>query len=174
MCIVYSVHNKCIATIRLLTKPLQNSLVNTDYTMYKTGNTNKGEVLSMINPNTGEKFKTNKILTDITYFNTFDGAITYFYRYHLKTNGTYFRYYDNGILEYKTNYKNGKLEGKQYSWYTNGYKKYVLNYIDGKKHEKQEGWYDNGNKMYIDIYSDGKPNRRRYWNRDGSVVYDKF
>ena len=42
-------------------------------------------------------------------------------------------YYENGNIEYKENYINGKLNGEAIGYYENGNIKYKENYINGVK-----------------------------------------
>ena len=49
-------------------------------------------------------------------------------------------YYDNGKIQYETNYEYGIWHGIRRGWYENGELKYELNYKDGKRHGVQKRW----------------------------------
>jgi len=43
------------------------------------------------------------------------------------------RYYENGQIEFESNYKDGKADGKAISYYPSGQIKSEIEYKDGKK-----------------------------------------
>ena len=53
-------------------------------------------------------------------------------------------WYENGQLSYETDYKNGKIDGKSLVWRENGQLTYEKDYTNGQKDGKYLGWYDNG------------------------------
>ena len=49
-----------------------------------------------------------------------------------RKNGLHTRYYDNGQILSKENYKDGKLDGKWTEWYENGQIRGKANFKDGE------------------------------------------
>ena len=49
-----------------------------------------------------------------------------------KKNGEHIKYYENGIIKLKRNFKNGELEGKSIKYYENGTIEKQMNYKAGK------------------------------------------
>ena len=53
-------------------------------------------------------------------------------------------YYENGQLEYKENFKDGRRNGRTEFYYENGQLQYEWNYKDGKPEGLQESYYEDG------------------------------
>ena len=49
-----------------------------------------------------------------------------------KREGEWIKYFENGQLQHKQNYKDGKRDGEQLEYYENGQLKYLDIYKDGK------------------------------------------
>jgi len=139
-----------------------------------------------INANSKVVLNGNEVYyTDVTYYS--NGQIDKLKAYHTINEqevGYSFKvdWYDNpsiqgGQLEYRTNYKNGKLDGLQEGWYKNGQAKYRTNYKDGKLDGLQEAWYANpsiqgGQLEYRTNYKDGKLDGLwEAWYADGQREY---
>ena len=124
--IVYKACENSVITLELLSDSRTNEeryVVNPAYAKFRT---NKAKVLLIANPETGEEMDQDRshydsefiynagktIETDfdsdfdndinsvcgkgIHYYKTVEGALSWYYRYHLKTNGTYTEYYADG------------------------------------------------------------------------------
>jgi antitoxin component YwqK of YwqJK toxin-antitoxin module len=61
-----------------------------------------------------------------------------------KLEGEWLRYYWNGQLQEKRNYKKGKWEGEQLEYYDNGQLKSKGNFKDDKREGVSSKYYDNG------------------------------
>ena len=69
--------------------------------------------------------------------------------------GEIFENYENGQLKYKSNFKDGELDGLDESYYENG-KLYIKSNIkDGKEDGLYEEYYENGQLKYKRNYKDG-------------------
>jgi len=80
--------------------------------------------------------------------------------------GEIFKNYENGQLQYKRNFKDGKEDGLFESYYKKGQLEFKINYKDGKQDGLSEGYYKNGQLQYKYNFKDGK--------QDGlSESYDK-
>jgi antitoxin component YwqK of YwqJK toxin-antitoxin module len=74
-----------------------------------------------------------------------------------KLNGLYERWYDNGQLSIRTNYKDNKINGLYEGWYQNGQLECRRNYTEeGKLNGLSEWWYPNGQIWIRTNYIDGK------------------
>ena len=58
--------------------------------------------------------------------------------------GSFVRYYENGQLRVKGNYKEGKEHGLRESYFKNGQLRIKGNYKDGKRDGLQEFYHENG------------------------------
>jgi antitoxin component YwqK of YwqJK toxin-antitoxin module len=81
-------------------------------------------------------------------------------------------WYDNGQLEYRHSYKDGKQDGLWEDWYDNGQPAYRGTYKDGEPDGLLEGWYKNGQPWYRQSYKDGKQDGLwEDWYDDGHLDY---
>jgi len=86
-------------------------------------------------------------------------------------------WYESGQREYRTNYKDGKLDSPREAWYANpsiqgGQVKYQRNYKDGKLDGLWEAWYADGQREYRWNYRDGKQDGlQERWYADGQPEY---
>ena len=78
-------------------------------------------------------------------------------------------YYENGQLEAKGNFRDGKQVGLWVSYYENGQARSTGNYKDGKPDGLWETYYENGRLSLKQNYKDGNLNFLEYFNEDGSL-----
>ena len=99
-------------------------------------------------PTVKEEFYANGKLKSRTNFQPkSDGG-----EYH----GAVEEYYENGQLEYKYNYKDGKLDGAVEEYYENGQLELKFNFKDGKEDGIHESYDETGQLRYTKNYKDGK------------------
>lgn len=135
----------------------------------------------------------------IHYYKTYEAALSWYYennpndiekhKFSGKLEGwdenglkNYKYNYKNGLLDgkqefgrHELNYKNGEKDGKQEMWYSDGSKGYIHNYKDGKYEGKQETWHYNGQKQYEHNYKDGKMDgKQEYWFPSGNKCYEDY
>ena len=65
-------------------------------------------------------------------------------------------YYENGQLDSKLNFKDGKIDGLGESYYENGQLYNKVNYKDGKEDGLRESYYENGQLWFIKNFKDGE------------------
>lgn len=65
-------------------------------------------------------------------------------------------YYENEKLQFKKNYKDGKLNGISIWYYENGQIRGKRNYIDGLEHGNFIAYYENGKLQNKGNYKDGE------------------
>ena len=65
-------------------------------------------------------------------------------------HGPYQRWYENGQLMLKQNYKNGKAHGEQKSWWPNGQLMMQGSSINGRRYRHYQYWDINGQPKQID------------------------
>lgn len=73
-----------------------------------------------------------------------------------KYHGLYERWYENGQLRGRINYENGKGHGLCEEWYEDGQLRYHINYKNGKYHGLYEEWDDNGKLINSVNYENGE------------------
>ena len=76
-----------------------------------------------------------------------------FYEYNL--SGICEKWWDDGKIRYRINYKDGKAHGLCKWWFENGQLEYRINYKDGKLHGLGEKWYNEGELDYRINFKDG-------------------
>lgn len=113
-----------------------------------------------------------------------------------KFTGIWNVWYENGVKQYESEYKDGKQNGKETSWYTNGAIESEHEYKDGVTNGKSRSWYSSGalksegefnNGRRVNIYTlwyeggakqwedvfndkDGKPNgKTTAWYKNGNI-----
>ena len=72
-----------------------------------------------------------------------------------KLNGIYEEYYEDGQLSWKQTYKDEKPNGLNESYYENGQLHYKSTYKDGKRHGLSEDYTENG-QVYPMCYKNGE------------------
>jgi antitoxin component YwqK of YwqJK toxin-antitoxin module len=89
--------------------------------------------------------------------------------------GMWESYWDNGDLESKGSYKNGKEEGYWETYHYNGQLESKGNYMDGVRDGYWEIYFDNGNLWYKGGYRDGLKDGiwESYWV-DGKLHYNRI
>ena len=97
-----------------------------------------------------EFYSSRQPRTRTTYHSKNDGGVS------SGRHGLYESFYENGQLDYRGNYKNGKKEGLWESYYTNGQFRRKENYKDGKQHGLHEVFYENGQLLYRRNYKNGE------------------
>ena len=114
----------------------------------------------------------NRILIDeLTNKGTEDSPIMY-YESEL-FSGIGFDIYEDGELQYESNYKDGKENGFYKEWYENGQLRYEGNYKDGKEDGIHKGWYKNGQMEYESNSQDGKEHGEFWgWNQNGQITFE--
>ena len=85
-------------------------------------------------------------------------------------NGEWIEYWENGQLEGKRNYKNGKVEGEYLKYYENGQLKYKSNHKDGKQDGEWLYYYDNGQLQFKSNYKDGKKDGETFSNKENGKL----
>ncbi len=91
-------------------------------------------------------------------------------------NGTKIKttHYDNGKVQSKTHYMDGKEHGVDTWWDEDGKKQWETMWRDGKQHGMNTGWYDDGPKCW-EIYNiHGKEYARIDWDEKGIVTEIDF
>ena len=73
-----------------------------------------------------------------------------------KEDGLYESYHENGQLEFKGNYKDGERDGLREWYYEDGQLQRKRNYKDGKKDGLYESYHENGQLKSKRNYKDGK------------------
>ena len=78
------------------------------------------------------------------------------------------RTYNNGKINWETEYKNGKKHGKSAGWYCNGQKAWEDEYKNGQLHGTSMSWRMDGQK-YLEIeYQNGQQHGKSMrWNHIG-------
>ena len=66
-------------------------------------------------------------------------------------------FYENGQMEQRANYKDGKFDGLGTSWHENGEKKEQGHYKDNKLNGLWSSWYKNGQIEQKGNFKDNKP-----------------
>ena len=66
-----------------------------------------------------------------------------------------YKYYENGQLKSKWNFKDGKEHGLLEGYHKNGQLEFKWNYKDGKEHGLQKEYYRNGQLRYKTNYKNG-------------------
>ena len=101
-------------------------------------------------------------------------------------DGSFITRYENGQIEYKRIYIDGKKDGQieyeryfkdgkkvseiSYEYYSNGQISEEVNYKDGKKNGKQTVWYSNGQIMLEKNYKDDKRyGKSTMWYSNGQI-----
>lgn len=112
--------------------------------------------------------------TDFTYH-----VRDYYPNGQIQMEGTYSSF-DKRIKEESLwcNYRTNTKEGEFKTWYKNGKLERIANYSNGLRHGMHEYWYANGQKESIQHYANGqKDGECTWWNEDGSIqnklVFDK-
>ena len=83
-------------------------------------------------------------------------------------------YYDNGQLEYRFKYLNGKEHGTWKSWDENGKLWFQEEYRNGKSHGTWKVWHENGKLLYQNEYQNGKLHgTRKAWDKNGQLWHHK-
>lgn len=87
-------------------------------------------------------------------------------------NGTSLRYYPNGTLGERLEFRNDEKHGSWEQFHDNG-KPYIKSqYSGGKLNGSYEAWFVNGNQMYSGHYkSDAREGLWLVYNEDGTVRY---
>lgn len=99
----------------------------------------------------------------------YDDLFCYFYRGG-RANGIYERWYENGQLFKRANYKRGEREGLFEEWYPNGLKTTCAEYKGGELDGLEERWDKNGQLIERSNYKKGKlEGLSEYLRYDGRV-----
>jgi antitoxin component YwqK of YwqJK toxin-antitoxin module len=69
-------------------------------------------------------------------------------------DGQYESWYDNGIMSYEGNYRDGNMIGEWKGWYKGGMKSFEENYVDGERNGRCT-YYDEDGKIQRDILYKG-------------------
>ena len=72
-----------------------------------------------------------------------------------KVHGSLMTWYENGVQESEEKYKKGKPHGLHKDWHENGQKAETSNYKEGKRHGFHAECYDNGEKFIEKNYNEG-------------------
>ena len=78
-------------------------------------------------------------------------------------------YYDNGVLKYKTQKLNNKIDGYSKFWDINGNLINEVNYSNGLLHGKWTEYYPNGEVKYLSTYQYGLKNGPEIWYYDNGI-----
>jgi len=89
-------------------------------------------------------------------------------------NGIGLGNYENGQLQYESNYKDGKKDGLMKRWYKNGSVHYEKNYKDGEMDGLQKLFHKNGQLDMRGNYTDGERDGVfKYYSENGQLKYEK-
>jgi len=92
-----------------------------------------------------------------------------------KVSGGLKVYDKSGVVSYYSEYKDGKLHGRNENWHNNGVKSTVANYINGVKHGL-ETWRDeeSGLKTWEANYVNGKQHGlETAWDENGTILFQR-
>lgn len=81
-------------------------------------------------------------------------------------------YYENGVLEEKTGFLNGKKQSQAIFWFPTGHLKRILNYHKGKLHGVKKSWSDNENHVlvsHLNYYMGKAHGEQRLWYDTGEL-----
>ena len=82
-------------------------------------------------------------------------------------------YYENGQLEYKKEYQNGKLHGFSEYYYENGQLSSKYKYQNDELHGLLKGYYESGQLKFEHEYQNGKRHGLSKWyHKSGQLVYE--
>ena len=91
-----------------------------------------------------------------------------------KSEGFSEKYYNNGQLEWRANFKDGKLDGLWEKFYENGQLEEKRNYKNGKIDGLYEVFYENGQLEWRANYKDGKLDGLFEWfDENGNLTKTK-
>ena len=81
----------------------------------------------------------------------------------------------NGAVSYYSEYKDGKLHGRNENWHNNGVKSTVANYINGIKHGLETWWdEESGLKTWEANYVNGKQHGlETAWDENGTILFQR-
>ena len=87
---------------------------------------------------------------------------------HIRRNGLYREYYDDGSLDHEVHYKNGLHHGSEKIY--EGVLFHEMNWINGKINGPNISYYANGGKEEEETYVDGiKEGISRIWHENGRL-----
>lgn len=91
-----------------------------------------------------------------------------------KLNGTITEYYKNGIVKFTGNYNNNKItDGCALFYYENGNLESKFCWRNGKQHGIQEMFYENGNKKLQSVLQEGKLlGLELVFRENGTLLYE--
>lgn len=79
-------------------------------------------------------------------------------------------YYENGQIQSKENYKDGKLNGERITYYENGQIEYKENYKGGEYEGESFSYYKNGQVSYKRLYKNGeREGIQTYYHYNGQI-----
>jgi antitoxin component YwqK of YwqJK toxin-antitoxin module len=126
----------------------------------------------------GETYDFNdfKVLTDYRHrdgfviFKNIDCAKNYIFSLDIKNKiypfqGELISYFDNGSIQSKSNYLNGKYNGEQIRYYENGNIDHIQNFVNGIFHGISIWYFENQNILSETLYDMDKiVYRKEYWD----------
>jgi antitoxin component YwqK of YwqJK toxin-antitoxin module len=89
-----------------------------------------------------------------------------------KRHGALKWFYANGHLESSCTYVDGNCHGVWESWHNNGQLRSHSTFVDGKAHGSWGSWYDNGQLWMCGAYESGKRHGVWEWFHDG-LIYER-
>jgi YD repeat-containing protein len=90
----------------------------------------------------------------------------------LVDDGTYTRWYENGLKEYQATYVRGRLHGVETAWHQNGQKRTEQHYDHGARHGARYDWDEQGRLRREEHYVKDRPHGTwTIWKPDGSIKW---
>lgn len=87
--------------------------------------------------------------------------------------GTLRLWYPDGKKRFELPYVKGKRNGLATVWYETGAKEAEATYVDDRLDGMRTFWYRNGQLWYRAQYTKGRLGPGTYWDKDGTVLFDK-
>lgn len=85
-------------------------------------------------------------------------------------DGTYKKWFDDGLLSFESSYTNGKQHGVTKSWWRNGKLRSESNYVNGLATGIQRQWYISGERLKERNLVNGKEEGLQHtWRRNGKL-----
>ena len=92
------------------------------------------------------------------------------YKDNVPFTGTLVRHYQDGTLEYRTPYRDGKEDGIAEGWYPDGSKMEERSYSNGEKSGVHRGWWENGTEKFQYYFeNDLHEGELKEWYADGQI-----
>ena len=157
-------------------KVVNNGKLTELYSYWENGNPKR---ISFYDKNKGNFGQESwwKIGEDISYFE--NGKIEFKTNYKLESGDQYTEkegedvlYFENGQIRSKVNYVDDEPEGEDVEYFVNGQIAKIKNYVNGYLVGEQIEYFDNGKIKYYDNYGDDGLLKRVNYNKNGTIKYE--